>query len=109
MSRVREVVEWGFKEVSQQFAFLDFKANQKILLQPCAIYYLVAILFCNAHIPQIPQYFACLPPTLAEYFHGGPIDDEELDAWALTSPVGEVDLEVDESGEFVDNIDEVIS
>ena len=73
MDCVREVVEWGFKEVSQQFAFLDFKANQKILLQPCAVYYLVAILFCNAHtilhIPQIPQYFACSPPTSATSVH----------------------------------------
>lgn len=102
MSRVREAVEWGFKEVSQQFAFLDFKSNQKILLQPCALFYLIAILFCNAHtilhIPQIPQYFACQPPTLSEYFQGGPVDDEELDSWITMSAAGEMEVE-DEDNE----------
>ncbi|KIJ40478.1 hypothetical protein M422DRAFT_101351, partial [Sphaerobolus stellatus SS14] len=72
MSRIREPVEWLFKEVTQQFAFLDFARSQKILLSPCGLYYLVAILLCNAHTilhyPQIPQYFTCSPPTLQEYF-----------------------------------------
>lgn len=99
MSHVREAVEWGFKEVSQQFAFLDFKANQKILLQPCAVYYLVAILLCNAHtilhVPQIPQFFACQPPTLQEYFQGGPVDDAELESWATMAAAGEVEMEMD--------------
>lgn len=99
MSHVREAVEWGFKEVTQQFAFLDFKANHKILLQPCAVYYLISILLCNAHTilhhPQIPQFFGCLPPALTEYFHGDPVDDNELDAWATMSPISEVDIPVD--------------
>ncbi|KIJ31630.1 hypothetical protein M422DRAFT_98767, partial [Sphaerobolus stellatus SS14] len=71
MSRVREPVEWLFKEVTQQFTLLDFSGSQKILLTPCGLFYLVAILLCNAHTilhhPQIPQYFACPPPSLHEY------------------------------------------
>jgi hypothetical protein len=96
MSHCREPVEWCFKEVTQQFPFLDFARNQKVLLSPCGLYYLIAILLGNAHTilhhPQIPQYFHCKPPTLAEYFTGGPIDDAELDAWCLDSPWGENDV-----------------
>ncbi|KIJ23155.1 hypothetical protein M422DRAFT_196275 [Sphaerobolus stellatus SS14] len=66
MSKIREPIEWLFKEVSQKFTFLDFSRNQKILLTPCGLYYLVSLLLCNAHTilhyPEIPQYFSCLPP-----------------------------------------------
>ncbi|KAF7293443.1 hypothetical protein MIND_01121800 [Mycena indigotica] len=90
MSTCREPVEWSFKEVIQQFPFLDFSRNQKVLLSPCGLYYLVALLLGNAHTivhrPQIPQFFDCDPPSLQEYFTGGPIVDEELDSWCLDSP-----------------------
>ncbi|KAJ3534442.1 hypothetical protein NMY22_g6924 [Coprinellus aureogranulatus] len=90
MSRLRQSVEWVFKEMTQQFTFLDFSRSQKILLSPCGLLYLVAILLCNAHTilhnPQIPQYFGCQPPSLPEYFTGGPIEDEELDRWCQDSP-----------------------
>ncbi|KIJ34460.1 hypothetical protein M422DRAFT_182036, partial [Sphaerobolus stellatus SS14] len=74
MSKIREPVEWIFKEVAQQFTFIDFSRSQKILLSPCGLFYLVSLLLCNAHTilhyPQTPQYFACPPPTLEEYFIG---------------------------------------
>ncbi|KIJ33504.1 hypothetical protein M422DRAFT_183116 [Sphaerobolus stellatus SS14] len=89
MSRICEPVEWLFKEVTQKFTYLDFARTQKVLLSPCGVYYLVSLLLCNAHTilnyPQIPQYFLCRPPTLQEYFRGGPIGDSELDAWCLQS------------------------
>lgn len=102
MSKVREAVEWGFREVYANFAFMNFTKNKKILLQPCGLYYMVAILMCNAHTilhnPEIPQYFDCAPPTLDEYFRGGPIDDDELERWAMEPaweerevPEGELD------------------
>lgn len=104
MSRVREPVEWLFKEVTQQFTFLDFSRSQKILLSPCGLFYLVSILLCNAHTilhyPQIPQYFACCPPTLQEYFIGGPINDYDLDKWCLDTVWHEVDVREE------DNIEE---
>ncbi|KIJ53252.1 hypothetical protein M422DRAFT_100162, partial [Sphaerobolus stellatus SS14] len=72
MSRIREPIEWIFKEVAQKFTFIDFSRNHKILLTPCDLYYLVSLLLCNVHTilhyPQIPQYFAYPPPTLEEYF-----------------------------------------
>ncbi|KIJ38209.1 hypothetical protein M422DRAFT_101787, partial [Sphaerobolus stellatus SS14] len=71
MSRIREPIEWLFKEVAQKFTFIDFSRSQKILLTSCALYYLVTLLMCNAHTiphyPQTPQYFTCPPPTLEEY------------------------------------------
>ena len=86
MSRVREPVEWAFKEMTSQFSFLDFSQIQKLLLSPCKLFYLVGALLCNAHTilhyPEIPQFFDCPPPTLQEYFSGSPIDDPELDAWS---------------------------
>lgn len=33
MSSARQAVEWGFGKVVTEFAFLDFKKNQKLLLQ----------------------------------------------------------------------------
>ncbi|KDQ31559.1 hypothetical protein PLEOSDRAFT_166716 [Pleurotus ostreatus PC15] len=106
MSKVREPVEWIFGEVVKQFAFLDFSHNFKLLLQPCGLYYLIAILFCNAHTilhrPQTPQYFHCPPPTLTEYFHGEPVDDEELDAWCMSTPWGECEVPEGVTGDSED-------
>jgi len=100
MSRVREPVEWIFKEVTQKFTFLDFACSQKILLSPCGLFYLVSILLCNAHTilhhPQIPQYFACPPPSLQEYFTGGPANDAELDRWCMDSMWTETDVHEDD-------------
>jgi hypothetical protein len=43
MSGIREPVEWVFKEIGDQFGFLNFTKNQKLLLQPVGLYYLVAV------------------------------------------------------------------
>ena len=45
-----------------------------------------------------------MPPTLTEYFHGGPIDDDELDAWAMMPAAGEIEVESDEDDEIIENI-----
>jgi hypothetical protein len=83
MSRIRKPVEWIFKEIGEQFRFLNFAKNQKLLLQPVGLFYLVAVLLSNFHTslhhPQISQYFQCKLLTLAEYLHGNPVADEELD------------------------------
>ncbi|CAB4023789.1 Hypothetical predicted protein, partial [Paramuricea clavata] len=49
MSRVRVSVEWGFGKISQIFAYLDFKKNLKVLLQPIGKYYLIGALLTNCH------------------------------------------------------------
>ena len=41
MSKLRVSVEWGFGKICQLFAFLDFKKNLKILLQPIGKYYFI--------------------------------------------------------------------
>ena len=87
MSKVREAVEWGFGEAIRVFPFLNFSQNMRILLSPVGLYYLVAILLCNAHTilhsPLVPQYFTCPPPTLEEYLVGEPseppISSQELE------------------------------
>lgn len=95
MSKIRKPVEWMFKEVNSMFEFLNPADNQKILLSPIGQFYLVAILLTNTHTilhhPQTPKYFNCVPPTLAEYFHGEEIADEELDAWGKEAPWEEID------------------
>jgi hypothetical protein len=71
MSNVREAVEWGFKDVIVQFAFVDFKKNMKLYLQPVGKYYLVAALLVNCrnclYGNQISTYFEMEPPSLDEY------------------------------------------
>lgn len=49
MSKVRISVEWGFGKISQLFAFLDFKKNLKVLLQPVEKYYLLGSILVNCH------------------------------------------------------------
>ena len=73
MSKVRQAVEWSFGKTITLFAFLDFKKNQKLYLQPLGKYYIVATLLCNFHTcfygSQISDYFNVAPPTLANYLH----------------------------------------
>ncbi len=47
MSKVREVVEWGFANIISTWAFLDFKAGMRIFKSPVAKYYVVAAFLCN--------------------------------------------------------------
>ena len=49
MSGVRTCVEWGFGKVSSVFAFVNYYANQKILLQELGSYFQVATLLTNCH------------------------------------------------------------
>lgn len=71
MSTVRQAVEWGFGKVISEFAFLDFKKNQKILLQAVPRMYRVAVLLTNCHAcmygNQVSSYFGVNPPCLFDY------------------------------------------
>ena len=72
MSSVRESVEWVFGKIITNFAFLDFKKNLKLLLQPVGKYYLVGTIFTNCHTclygSQTSDYFNVQPPQLEDYF-----------------------------------------
>eukprot|EP00854_Cymbomonas_tetramitiformis_P009971 gene9971-11807_t len=71
MSSVREAVEWSFGKVLQYYAYLDFKKNMKLLLQPVSQYYKAGVLLSNMHTclygSTSSRYFDCDPPTLEEY------------------------------------------
>ncbi|KDQ50122.1 hypothetical protein JAAARDRAFT_142408 [Jaapia argillacea MUCL 33604] len=90
----------GIQRSIATISISQLSTNQKILLLPCGLYYLAAILLGNTHTilhqPQILQYFPCSPPTLKEYFQGGPVEDPELDNWCLQAPWQEMDVGEDE-------------
>lgn len=71
MSSVRQAVEWGFGKIAAEFAFLDYKKNQKLLLQDVPQMYRVATILSNSHTclygSQVTEYFGLLPPSLGEY------------------------------------------
>ena len=69
--KVRVSVEWGFNKLISIFAFLDYKKNQKLYLQPVGKYYKVAALLINCHTclygSETTSYFGLQPPSLQEY------------------------------------------
>lgn len=71
MSSVRQAVEWGFGKLVGNFAFLDFKKNQKMLLQDLRSMYRAAVILINCHTclygSQTGTQFNVQPPTLEEY------------------------------------------
>ena len=73
MSKVRESVEWAFGKVAQYFAFLDFRKNLKVLLQPIGKYYVVGVLLINCHTclygSVTSDYFSLPPPDLHTYLN----------------------------------------
>jgi hypothetical protein len=49
MNISRQSVEWGFGKIIQYFAFLDYKKNQKLYLQPVGKYYIVGAILTNSY------------------------------------------------------------
>lgn len=74
MSKVRVTVEWSFGKIISLFAFLDFKKNNKLLLQPVGKYYVVGTLLCNCHTclygSETAAFFSLTPPDLEYYLNG---------------------------------------
>jgi len=71
MSKVREVVEWGFKEIITQWRLLDFRALMKIFEIPVGRYYIIGALLTNFrslfYDNQTSAYFDCKTISLSEY------------------------------------------
>lgn len=71
MSKVREVVEWGFANITTNWAFLDFTAAMMVFKSPIAEYYIIAAFLVNLRTcfygNQTMEYFACETMTLDEY------------------------------------------
>lgn len=72
MKRLRVSVEWGFQKVVGQFAFIDFRKNQKLLMQDVESMYKTAVLLTNCHTclygSQTATYFNIVPPNINLYF-----------------------------------------
>lgn len=73
MTVLRVSVEWGFNTIIQNFAFVDFRKNLKILVQDVGKIYLVAALLTNCHTclygSETSSYFNIAPPTLEIYLN----------------------------------------
>lgn len=71
MSLVRQAVEWGFQKIISLFAFLDYKKNQKLLLQDVETMYKTSVILTNCHTclygSETAQYFNINPPNIEEY------------------------------------------
>lgn len=73
MSVVRQAVEWSFGKIISQFAFLDFKKNQKLLLQDIEEMYITANILTNCHTclygNQTAHFFNIEPINLEQYLN----------------------------------------
>lgn len=71
MSALRISVEWTFGKLLSQFAFVDYRKNQKLYLQPVGKYYVVAAILTNCHSclygSETAEFFGVDAPTLQEY------------------------------------------
>lgn len=71
MSSLRIAVEWGFQKILQEFAFLDFKKNQKLLLQEIGTMYITCMILTNCHTclygSHTGKYFDIEPLELEQY------------------------------------------
>lgn len=71
MSQVRQVVEWGFKEIVAQWAFVDHRPRMRIFKSPVGKYYVVATFLTNlrncCYGGQIATYFETTPLSIEDY------------------------------------------
>ncbi|KAK7792060.1 hypothetical protein R5R35_007095 [Gryllus longicercus] len=68
MSALRQSAEWGFAKVVNDFAFIDFKKNLKLLLKDVRSVYKTAVLLSNCHFylygSQVGRFLTHNPPHL---------------------------------------------
>ena len=71
MNSCRIAVEWAFAKLAANFSFVKYAPNQKVYLQPVAMYYKLATLLTNCHTclygSQVSDYFGVAPPNLEDY------------------------------------------
>ena len=71
MSRIREVVKWGCKEIVNQWRYLDFRASMKVFEVLVGEYLTIAAFLCNLrslfYDNQTSSYFDCNQLSLDEY------------------------------------------
>ena len=73
MSRVRIVVEWGFKEVISSWRYLDFRASMKVFEAPIAQYFFIGVFLTNCrncfYGSQIQVYFDARTLNIDKYIN----------------------------------------
>jgi quinol monooxygenase YgiN len=71
MSKVREVVEWGFANIVSNWSFLDFRAAMMVFKSPIAKYFIIAAFLVNLRTcfygNQTMEYFECTTLTIDQY------------------------------------------
>ena len=72
LSPPRASIEWGYKEVVTNCAFVDYRKDLKFLKQDLEAIWHMAVWLTNLKTcanegNQISAYFDCTPPTLEEY------------------------------------------
>ena len=71
MSKVREVVEWGYKDLKQHFAINDYARHLKVLKTPIGLMLAVCCglsnIRCCLYGSQTARYFGCNPPCLDDF------------------------------------------
>ena len=71
MSKVREVVEWGYAQIVSNWTYLDFNKSMKIFEVPVGKYYIIGAFLSNLrntfYSNQINSYFDCNKLTIDEY------------------------------------------
>jgi hypothetical protein len=71
MNRERTSVEWGYGKVTSLWSYLDHKQQQKLLLQPVAMHYIVAVILTNCHTCMngsvTTSWFQTKAPSLESY------------------------------------------
>lgn len=71
MSALRQCVEWGFGNVTINFAFIDYDKGLRLGGLPVGRLYLLALIFTNIRTILYPSListkFQCPPPSLEEY------------------------------------------
>ena len=65
MSSVREIIEWSYKDVKQQWKYCDYKHILQLRKQPVAKIFFICLLLRNAYVTlhgsQAAEYFVMLP------------------------------------------------
>ncbi|KAF8581979.1 hypothetical protein K439DRAFT_1618618 [Ramaria rubella] len=74
MGAVHISVEHSFSIILQDWLFINCFWKHCIWGTQCSTLFCVAVLLTNAHLCLVPnqtsQWYDCMPPSLAEYFHG---------------------------------------
>ena len=73
MSKVREPVEWNFKEITCQFSYLNYKRDMKIFQSPITKYYVIGAFLTNIRSlfygNQTAHYFGARRFTMEQYLN----------------------------------------